>query len=172
MTTDRLRAVLPPLSAVAFLLVASPAVDLIGAILPPRPAEVSWRFGAFGLLTNALVTPILGLAIMQIVAILLEQWKTARRLTYLNLILAVALLLGLGLFVLDYIQLRHAVTGSSRAAYDAAAIKAFLVAVLELGVLVWLVVSGFQNYGGVPGSGKKRRRRVGLVVQTPDQEAS
>jgi len=39
-------------------------------------------------------------------------------------------------------------------------------------VLVWLVVSGFQNFGGVPGSGKKRRRRVGLVVQTPDQEAS
>jgi hypothetical protein len=172
MTTDRVRAVLPPLSAVAFLLIASPAVDLIGAIVPPRPGEVTWRFGVFGLFTNALVTPMLGLAIMQVVATLLEQWKTVRRITLFNLVLAVVLVLGLGLFILDYIQLRQAVTGSSRNAYDAAAFKAMLVCVLELGVLVWLVVSGFQAAGGVPGGGRKRRRRerVGLVVQAPDEE--
>lgn len=172
MTSDRFRAVLPPLSAVAFLLIASPTVDLIGAIVPPRPGEVSWRFGVFGLLTNALVTPMLGLAIMQVVANLLEQWKTVRRITLFNLVLAIVLLLGLGLFILDYVQLRQAVTGSSRNAYDAAAVKALLVAILELGVLAWLVVSGFQGVGGVAGGGRKRRRRerVGLVVQAPDED--
>lgn len=172
MSTDRIRAVLPPLSAVAFLLIASPTVDLIAAIVPPRPAEVSWRFGVFGLFTNALVTPMLGLAIMQIVASLLEQWKSVRRITLFNLVLAIVVLLGIGLFVLDYIQLRGAVRGTSRDAYDAAAIKALLVAILELGVLIWLVVSGFQAAGGIPGSSKKRRRRerVGLVVQAPDED--
>jgi len=172
MSTDRIRAVLPPLSAVAFLLIASPTVDLIAAIVPPRPGEVSWRFGVFGLLTNALVTPMLGLAIMQIVASLLEQWKSVRRITLFNLVLAIVVLLGIGLFILDYIQLRQAVTGTSRNAYDAAAIKALLVAILELGVLIWLVVSGFQTAGGIPGSSKKRKRRerVGLVVQTPDED--
>ncbi len=171
MTTDRVRAVLPPLSAVAFLLIASPAVDLIGAVVPPRPAEVSWRFGVFGLFTNALVTPMLGIAIMQVVANLLERWKTVRRIAIFNLILAIVLLLGLGLFVLDYLQLRQAVTGSSRNAYDAAAIKAILVGVLELGVLAWLVVSGFQAVSGEAGGKKRRRReRVGLVVQAPDED--
>jgi len=173
MTTDRFRAVLPPLSAVAFLLIASPAVDLIGAIVPPRPGEVSWRFGVFGLFTNALVTPMLGLAIMQVVANLLEQSKTVRRIAVFNLILAIVLVLGLGLFILDYLQLRQAVTGSSRNAYDAAAIKALLVGVLELAVLVWLVVSGFQSVGGIAGGKKRRRReRVGLVVQAPDEDTN
>jgi hypothetical protein len=171
MTTDRVRAVLPPLSAVAFLLIASPAVDLIGAVVPARPAEVSWRFGVFGLFTNALVTPMLGIAIMQVVANLLEQRKTVRRIAIFNLILAIVLVLGLGLFILDYLQLRQAVTGSSRNAYDAAAIKAILVGVLELGVLAWLVVSGFQGVGGEAGGKKRRRReRVGLVVQAPDED--
>jgi hypothetical protein len=148
-------------------------VDLIGAIVPPRPGEVSWRFGVFGLFTNALVTPMLGLAIMQVVASLLERPKTVRRIALFNLLLTIVLVLGLGLFVLDYIQLRQAVTGTSQSAYDAAAIKALLVCVLELGVLIWLVVSGFQAAGGVAGSGHKRRRRerVGLVVQSPDEEA-
>jgi hypothetical protein len=109
---------------------------------------------------------------MQVVANLLEQWKTVRRITLFNLVLAIILLLGLGLFILDYVQLRQAVTGSSRNAYDAAAVKALLVAILELGVLAWLVVSGFQGVGGVAGGGRKRRRRerVGLVVQAPDED--
>jgi hypothetical protein len=172
MTSDRVRAILPALNAVAFLLIASPAIDLIGAVVPARPAEVSWRFGVFGLLTNSLVTPMLGLAIMQVVATLLEQRRTVRRIALFVLVLDIVMVLGLGLFVLDYIQLRQAVTGSSRGAYDAAAIKALLVGVLEISVLASLVVTGFQSTGGAAGGNKKRRRRerVGLVVQAPDEE--
>lgn len=172
MTSDRVRAILPSLNAVAILLVASPAIDLVGAIVPPRPGEISWRFGVFGLLTNALVTPMLGLALMQVVAILLERGRTVRRIAVFNLILDVVLVLGLGLFILDFVQLRLAVTGTSRGAYDAAAIKALLVGALEIGVLAWLVVAGFKSTGGVVGGNKKRRReRVGLVVQAPDEDA-
>lgn len=171
MTSDRVRAILPSLNAVAILLIASPAIDVVGAIVPPRFGEISWRFGVFGLLTNALVTPMLGLAIMQVVATLLERGRTVRRIAVFNLILDVVLVLGLGLFILDYVQLRLAVTGTSRGAYDAAAIKALLVGVLEIGVLAWLVVAGFRSAGGVVGGNKKRRReRVGLVVQAPDED--
>jgi hypothetical protein len=172
MTSDRVRAILPSLNAVAILLIASPAIDLVGAIVPPRFGEISWRFGVFGLLTNALVTPMLGLAVMQVVATLLERGRTVRRIAVLNLIIDVVLVLGLGLFILDFLQLRQAVTGTSRGAYDAAAIKALLVGVLEIGVLAWLVVAGFQSSGGFVGGNKKRKRRerVGLVVQAPDED--
>lgn len=113
MTSDRVRAILPSLNAVAILLIASPAIDLVGAIIPARPGEISWRFGVFGLLTNALVTPMLGLAILLVVATLLERQRTVRRLAILTLVLDVIILLGLGLFVLDYLQLRHAVDRKS-----------------------------------------------------------
>jgi hypothetical protein len=174
MTSDRVRAILPSLNAVAVLLIASPAIDLIGAIVPARPGEISWRFGVFGLLTNTLVTPMLGLAILIVVATLLERHQTVRRLAVLTLILDVILLLGLGLFILDYLQLRQAVTGTSRGAYDAAAIKALLVGALEIGVLAWLVVTGFRSSKGVTtGTSRKHRHRerVGLVVQAPDEDA-
>jgi len=174
MTSDRVRAILPSMNAVAVLLIASPAIDLVGAVLPARPGEISWRFGVFGLLTNSLVTPMLGLAILMVVATLLERRRTVRRLTILTLILDVILLLGLGLFVLDFLQLRQAVTGTSRGAYDAAAIKALLVGLLEIAVLAWLVVTGFQSSGGMAGEGKgkrRRRERVGLVVQAPEEDA-
>jgi len=173
MTSDRVRAILPSLNAVAILLIASPAIDFVGAVLPARPGEVSWRFGVFGLLTNALVTPMLGLAIVLVVATLLERRRTVRRLAIITLVLDVILLLGLGLFVLDFLQLRQAVTGTSRGAYDAAAVKALLVGLVEIGVLAWLVVTGFQSSGGAAGEGKgkrRRRERVGLVVQAPDED--
>lgn len=172
MSTDRVRAVLPPLNAVAFLLIASPAVDMIGAIVPPRPGEVSWRFGVFGLLTNALVTPMLGLAILQATATLLEQRSSLRRIAFFDLFLDIVLVLGLGLFVLDYIQLRQAVTGSSRSAYDAAAIKALVVGLLEFAVLTWLVISGFRTASTVLGASRKRHRNDPmLVVQPRDKDA-
>jgi hypothetical protein len=173
MTSDRVRAILPSLNAVALLLIASPAIDLIGAVVPFRPAEVSWRFGVFGLLTNSLVTPMLGLAIFQVVATLLERRKTVRRVSILMLVLDVVLLLGLALFVLDFLQLRRAVTGTSRGAYDAAAIKALLVGALEIAVLAWLAVSGLRSSHGAAGDGSRkhrRRERVGLVVQAPEEE--
>jgi hypothetical protein len=173
MTSDRVRAILPSFNAVALLLIASPAIDLVGAVVPARPGEVSWRFGVFGLLTNALVTPMLGLAMLQVVATLLERGRTVRRLTIVMLALDIVLLLGLGLFVLDFLQLRQAVTGTSRGAYDAAAIKALLVGILEIVVLAWLVVIGFRSTGGVGSAGNRKRRRrerVGLLVQAPEDD--
>ncbi len=167
------RTVLSALIPVALLLIASPMADLAAALLPFRPAEVSWRFGSYGLFINALVTPILGLALIEVVSGLGERRRTTAFVAALCGLLALIVVGGLALFVLDYLQLRQAVGRAARGAYDSAAVKAMIVAVLEAGVLLWLAVVGFRTSGlGDLTRGRRRKHRVGLVVQVEDEAPS
>lgn len=36
----------------AFVLIVMPALDLITTVLPARPGDFSWRYGAFGLMAG------------------------------------------------------------------------------------------------------------------------
>ncbi len=89
------RSIVWAIYAVALVLLVSPLVDLIGAIWPPRMGEVSWRFGAFGLTTGALVSPILGLAMLKVAGVLLEHRAVVRTVAAIDLILLLVLLGGL-----------------------------------------------------------------------------
>src|SRR5688500_9584438 len=109
MSTSGERSVVGALIPVALLLIASPLADLIAALLPMRLGEASWRFGAYGLLTNALVTPIVGLAIIEVVSGLQQRQKTTAAVAAICAFLALILVAGFALFVLDYLQLRTAV---------------------------------------------------------------
>ncbi len=170
MTSSRGRTVVGVLLPVAFLLIASPLADLVAAFLPVRPGEVSWRFGAYGLVTNALVTMILGLAIIMVV----NGFRQGRRAIALTAtvcaVLALFLIGGFALFVLDYLQLRQAVGVAARGPYDSAAFKAMIVAVLEAGVLVSMAIAGFRASGITDAArGRRHRKRAGLVVQVEDE---
>ena len=167
--SSRGRTVVGVLLPVALLLIASPAADLVAALLPMRPGEVSWRFGAYGLITNTLVTPILGLAIILVVSDYRESSRGIAISAGVAAAVALVLIFGFALFVLDYIQLRQAVGRAARGPYDSAAFKAMLIAALEAGVLLWMAVTGFRARAADPGQGHRRRERVGLVVQMEDE---
>ena len=36
----------------AFVLIVMPALDLVTTVLPARPGDFSWRYGAFGLMAG------------------------------------------------------------------------------------------------------------------------
>jgi hypothetical protein len=168
--SSRGRTVVGVLVPVALLLIASPAADLVAALLPLRPGEVSWRFGAYGLITNSLITPILGLAITLVVS---DHEQRVRSMTVAATVcaaLALILIAGFALFVLDYIQLRQAVGRGARGPYDAAAFKAMLVAALEAGVLLSMALAAFRARTTDPALSHRRRDRVGLVVQVGEDE--
>lgn len=170
MSTPGGRTVVGALIPVGLLLIASPLADLLAALLPMRPGEVSWRFGAYGLLTNALVTPILGLAIIEVVSGLRHQRRATAAIAVVCGLLALLLVGGFALFVLDYVQLRQAVGIAARGPYDSAAIKAMIVAGLEAAVLLWLAIAGFRASGVADAAkGRRHRERVGLVVQVEDE---
>ncbi len=170
MGSSRGRTAVAALLPVALLLIASPLADLVAALLPMRPGEVSWRFGAYGLLTNSLVTPILGLAIILVLSGLRQRKRAAALTGAVCAALALLLIGGFALFVLDYLQLRQAVGVAARGPYDSAAFKAMVVAVLEAGVLLSMAVAGFRASGLTDAAqGRRRRERVGLVVQVEDE---
>jgi hypothetical protein len=166
---SRGRTVVGILLPVAVLLIVSPALDLIAALLPVRLDEVSWRFGAYGLITNSLVTPILGLAIILVLSDYQGWSRTSAITAGVCAVLTLLLIGGFALFVLDYIQLRQAVGRAARGPYDSAAFKAMLVAAAEAGAVLWMAVTAFQARTADAAQGHRRRDRVGLVVQMEDE---
>lgn len=138
------RRILQGLYPVALLLILSPLIDLATAVWPIRPSEVSWRFGTFGLITGALVTPILGLVLLQSAAALLEHLTALRVASMLNLVAALLLVFGTALFLLDAVQLRGTVVETAQRSYDLAASKAVVTALLEIVVLGWIGLAGIR----------------------------
>src|SRR4051794_17704974 len=131
------RRILGGLYPVALLLIVSPLIDLATAVWPIRPSEVSWRFGTFGLITSALVTPIVGIVLLQAAAALLGHARTLWVASVLSVVAGALLLIGTALFLLDAVQLRGTVVEAARQSYDLAAIKALLTGALEVFVLGW-----------------------------------
>lgn len=154
MISSQGRRILRGLYPVGLLLILSPLLDLATAVWPLRAGEVSWRFGTFGLITGALITPILGLVLFQGAATLLDHLKTLWTVSLIDLILGLLLLAGIALFALDAVQLRGAVAAAARRSYDAAAIKALLTALLEVVVLGWVGIGGIRAVSA-------ERKRIG-----------
>lgn len=90
----------------ALVLVVMPMLDLVTTVLPARPGEFSWRYGAFGLMAGYLHTPMLGLVLGLVVA----YWVEHRWVLKLGGVVAGlgALFLGLVMvvFALDVLQMR------------------------------------------------------------------
>ncbi len=172
MALSRGRSIVWVLYAVALALLVSPLVDLIGAVWPARMSEVSWRFGAFGLTTSALVSPILGFAFLKIGGVLLEHRGVVRTVAIIDLLLLVLLLVGLAFFALDFLQLRATLAASSLGQYDMAGFKAAVNGLIELIVLGWMGVAGLRAsaHAGKPAGGHAGRGEAGLIVGMPPSE--
>ena len=168
MALPRGRSIVWTLHAVALALLVSPLVDLIGAIWPARLSEVSWRFGAFGLTTSALVSPILGFALLKVGGVLLEQRLLVRTVAIVDLLLLLLLMVGLGFFALDFLQLRATLAVSSQAQYDMAGFKAAVNGLVELIALGWMGVAGMRaSAPHAKPSGHGGRGEEGLIVGMP-----
>lgn len=172
MALPRGRSIVWALYAVALILLVSPLVDLVGAIWPPRMGEVSWRFGAFGLTTSALVSPILGFAMLKVAGVLLEHRGVVRTVAVIDLVLMLVLLGGVAFFALDFVQLRATLAASSLGQYDMAGFKAAVNGLLELIVLGWMGVAGLRASSG-PGKGAAQHsgQEEGLIVGMPPGQA-
>lgn len=94
------------LYAFAVVLVVSPVVDVGTTVFPFRPGDLSWRYGALGIVPGYIHTPLLGLAIAFCLAIWFRHARTLRWLSILTLLAAVAFVMAMGVFALDVVQMR------------------------------------------------------------------
>ncbi len=141
---DRFRSVARAVYLVAILLVVGPLLDLTTSTWPMSPSSVAWRFAATGLLSKALLVPLLGSLAVVVGALLLEHRRLLRMVSYANAGIAILLIGTIILFMLDTVQLRSAVVPEAVLAYDVAAVTALVNLVLTGAALGGLGISGLK----------------------------
>jgi hypothetical protein len=136
-------ALVAPLYFVAFLLIATSALDFVLSIVPLRTGDVQWRFASLGLLSGFLLTPLLGVALTMGVAQWARHARVQRLLAIVNLSLTVFFVILFVAFILDVFQLRGIVQPDAEEAFAAAAIKAAVKYLSFIVALGWLSRIGF-----------------------------
>jgi hypothetical protein len=154
--------------SVAFLLVLFPLLDMALSVWPVRAGELAWRFGATGLFSRVLITPLLGLLLAFAVAVLLEQRRVLRGISILSGLVGLAIVGGVILFLLDALQMRPRVRAEAKMAFDMTTVVA--LAKYGFGVLVLsaFAVTGWKSSKGESAAEGKRvpegGATVGLIV--------
>ena len=133
-----------PTYLVAFLFLFVPFLDLAVSVWPPQFGNLRWRVAMVGQLSGGLMTVFLGFLLALAIATLLDQRKMQRAVVALCGLLAVALIVVIGMFVLDVFQLRGAVRPEVRRAFDMIAVQAFIKLILSLVASVLFVVAGIR----------------------------
>ena len=121
----KLSTIWAPLYFVGLLLVLIPISEVTIAAWPPRIGEVAWRFSAFGMIGQGIMTPLLGLLLMLLAALEMEHLKVAKTLGVLCGFAALGFAVLLLLATLDTLQMRSAVSAEVRNAFDIATVAAF-----------------------------------------------
>lgn len=157
---------------VALLLILLPILDSFLGVWPFHPEQVTWRFGAVGLFSRAVMTPVLGLLLGIVTAAAFESPAVMRLFSAFSFVGALLALAALGIFILDATQTRTQVVAEATAAFNAASgvavIKYGLGAVLcaLLGIGGWRAARprrGAERATGDAGA-KGDRRPDGMIV--------
>ncbi|HET9983616.1 MAG TPA: hypothetical protein VFQ38_08510 [Longimicrobiales bacterium] len=150
----------------AAILVVFPAAEAMLSLMPWQLGVTAWRFGAAGLLSRALMTPMLGLLMLAGLAVLLEHRRFLRVLSVASLVVAVALIVVLGTFLLDALQMRGQIRPDLKKPFDVASLQAaakFAVSAVWLGLLA---------VGGLRAARRGRTERRGERRSAPIMAAA
>lgn len=130
--TDGGNALAAPTYLVAFALACIPAFDAAMQLVPFHFGQPRWRFGAFGLVSNAFMLTLAGLLVALFASAVFEHRRTHRFLGFVALLGAVLTAGGLVLFVLDALQVQRDVTVAAHLAFRVASITAAAKASLAI----------------------------------------
>jgi hypothetical protein len=130
---------------VAFLLLGLTLLDYFGTVWPFQPGQANWRYGAVGLVSGFVLTPLLGLSLGVAVAIHRQSGTMLRLFGGISLILGVLLVLGTLVFALDAVQVRQSVAAEARKLTEMSAAKAILK-MLAAGIAsIWLGLGAIRS---------------------------
>lgn len=112
--------------AVALLLIIMPLVELVLGIWPLRVGQLNWRFGAAGLVSQSVMTPLLGMFLAVATAAAMGHRMLARILSGVAIGAGVLGILAIGMFALDALEARASVRPEAMMAFDRATLVAIL----------------------------------------------
>jgi hypothetical protein len=139
---DSRRTVALPFYLTALVIMLFPVVELALTIVPWSPTVVSWRFGAVGLLVRAIMTPLVGLAMVFGTALYLEHRGVLKLVAVVSWFGASTLLLLLAMFALDLMEFRGLVRPESSLAFDTSGAMVLAKLLAGSAVLAAFGVSG------------------------------
>lgn len=143
--TAKFRPVAITLYVLAVLLFFSPVMELFIGVWPPRPGDIQWRFGLLGLVATSVLTPLVALVFVFTAATALDHGRVVKALGVVSALGALFMLLAMGAFLLDMVQLRTSVVASQQRAYVLASGKALFTFVLAAGVLTTVAVFALRR---------------------------
>lgn len=129
----------------AFLLFFMPYFQAFAGLWPFQVGALQWRFQASGNMSGILMLPFLGLALALFVARPLEHKGVTRLVGVVALLTAVCVLLAMGLFAMDAIQLRRAVQDRMMPAFNKAVFTASISMFVSLVLYTVLGVTAFRS---------------------------
>jgi hypothetical protein len=138
-TSHTARRLLGLLYLAAFLVLAEQVADLAATLLakPLAFSQATWRFGAFGLLMTRVSVFLISDVILFAAALGLGHRRVLRGLGVIHLLLALLLLAGLSLFVLDWLQVRNQVPPAATRSLDLSGLRAAGMAALAGALCGW-----------------------------------
>jgi hypothetical protein len=137
------RRLLSLLYVAAVLISLDQLIDLLGGVWPFQFGVVGWRFGAFGLGVARLEFLALADALAVATAIFLEHRRVLLFLGAVHLLLGLFLVAGLGLFMLDGLQIRRMMRPERVRQLDVAALRTLAaagsacLACFAVSIVVW-----------------------------------
>lgn len=159
--TDWLDRLAGPIYFATILFIVLPAVDLVTNVWPLRLGDVGWRYGAAGLLSGFLLTPLFGLLLAWVVASL---GRHRRAMLFISLFAAVGALvlavIALG-FVLDALQVRSGLSPNDMPHFEIGALKALLKYGVVILALLWPGIVGWRLWRAERRGRGGRRRSSG-----------
>ena len=129
---------------VALLLIVIPLADSSLGVMPFRFDSSTWRFGAVGLVSRALMTPIFGLLVAITTAAVFRHRRAARAFAVLAFLGATGTLVAVVAFGLDAIQTRAQVKSEAAGAFDLASGLALAKYLAGCAVLTLLGFAGWK----------------------------
>lgn len=160
---DQQRFIAPSAYFMAAILVVFPLSELVITVWPLHFGTTAWRFGAAGLLSRTLMTPLLGILLAAATAMFFGHRKTLRTVGIVSLVLAVLLVAACGLFALDALEMRVQVNPKVKHAFDVATVQAMA----KLGIcLLWSAVLALGTFKALkkPRGAAKRDRAADRPV--------
>ena len=128
---------------VAALMIALPILEFTLTVWPPRGA-VMWRFGAYGLLTQALMLPLLGMFVALLTARLLGHRRAHLAIVLMAATAAILQAAGLAVFLLDGLQARALARPDMQAAVSVTFVRAAIAAAVYTALWSWMAVAGYR----------------------------
>ena len=161
-----------PAYFMGLVLVLFPLAETVLVVLPIRAGEVGWRFGATGLLSRALMTPLLGILLMLAVALLLGHRRVLRVISVFCTVGALILAGLVVLFLLDALQMRVQVRPEAKTSFDLATLSSAFKHVVVVALLAVFARAGWKGSRAMAAKRPPREsRNADLLVSAPRADA-